>query len=226
MKWGRAAAQWVAEPSRPWLACVAMSPGSAESIEKDVPDLGPAPQRLAVEVETVRSPRGRPVPSSGRTCPSGPSVHTRVGQRHLPPRRRHARAASQRQRSTSWRSRRSIAGSPELAKHLPVPIPAPLARGLPGARVSRSGWSVYGWLPGEPAAPCALTRPDGARRGPHRPPGGVAARRRGRRSAARHSQLVPRRHLAHLRRRRLAAPSRTSTTTSTSPWPALPGTTH
>lgn len=38
-----------------------------------------------------------------------------------------------------------------LAPHLPLPIPAPLARGEPSARYPFP-WSVYGWLEGEPAS--------------------------------------------------------------------------
>jgi len=40
---------------------------------------------------------------------------------------------------------------PVLAAHLPVPIPTPLAVGDPGCGFPRP-WSVYGWLPGDPAA--------------------------------------------------------------------------
>ncbi|MEV4053648.1 aminoglycoside phosphotransferase family protein [Amycolatopsis sp. NPDC049688] len=39
---------------------------------------------------------------------------------------------------------------PELAPRLPLPIPAPLAAGRPGAGYPFE-WSVYPWLPGEPA---------------------------------------------------------------------------
>ncbi len=39
---------------------------------------------------------------------------------------------------------------PILAPHLPLPIPEPVARGLPGHGFPRP-WSVYGWLEGEPA---------------------------------------------------------------------------
>ncbi|MGH2450425.1 MAG: aminoglycoside phosphotransferase family protein [Candidatus Limnocylindria bacterium] len=39
---------------------------------------------------------------------------------------------------------------PILAPHLPLPIPEPLARGAPACGFPRP-WSVYRWLPGEPA---------------------------------------------------------------------------
>ena len=39
---------------------------------------------------------------------------------------------------------------PVLAPHLPLPIPKPLAQGEPAAGFPYP-WSVYGWLPGEPA---------------------------------------------------------------------------
>jgi aminoglycoside phosphotransferase (APT) family kinase protein len=49
---------------------------------------------------------------------------------------------------------------PVLAEVLPVSIPAPLALGRPGAGFPFS-WSVYGWLPGEPAVQGALPDPMG-----------------------------------------------------------------
>jgi aminoglycoside phosphotransferase (APT) family kinase protein len=39
---------------------------------------------------------------------------------------------------------------PVLAPHVPLPIPEPVATGLPGPEFPRP-WSVYRWLPGEPA---------------------------------------------------------------------------
>jgi aminoglycoside phosphotransferase (APT) family kinase protein len=39
---------------------------------------------------------------------------------------------------------------PILAPRLPLPVPRPLARGVPGSGFPRP-WSVYGWLPGEHA---------------------------------------------------------------------------
>jgi aminoglycoside phosphotransferase (APT) family kinase protein len=39
---------------------------------------------------------------------------------------------------------------PLLAKHLPLPIPEPLARGVPGHGYPRP-WSIYRWLEGDPA---------------------------------------------------------------------------
>jgi len=39
---------------------------------------------------------------------------------------------------------------PELARHLPLPIPEPLAQGAPGCGYPWP-WSVYRWLDGEPA---------------------------------------------------------------------------
>jgi aminoglycoside phosphotransferase (APT) family kinase protein len=40
---------------------------------------------------------------------------------------------------------------PELARHLPLPVPEPLAQGAPGGGYPWP-WSVYRWLDGEPAA--------------------------------------------------------------------------
>jgi aminoglycoside phosphotransferase (APT) family kinase protein len=44
---------------------------------------------------------------------------------------------------------------PVLANHLPLPIPKPLAKGVPGFGYPRP-WSVYRWLEGEPATPEAI----------------------------------------------------------------------
>ena len=40
---------------------------------------------------------------------------------------------------------------PALASQLPQPIPGPIAKGRPGCGFP-TPWSIYGWLPGEPAA--------------------------------------------------------------------------
>lgn len=40
---------------------------------------------------------------------------------------------------------------PVLARHLPFPIPQPIAKGAPGCGFPLP-WSIYGWLDGEPAA--------------------------------------------------------------------------
>ena len=45
---------------------------------------------------------------------------------------------------------------PVLAPHLPLPVPTPLAQGEP-AEGFPYPWSVYGWLPGEPADVAELT---------------------------------------------------------------------
>jgi aminoglycoside phosphotransferase (APT) family kinase protein len=45
---------------------------------------------------------------------------------------------------------------PVLAPQLPVPIPRPIAKGLPGCGVP-APWSVYGWLDGEPSATAGVT---------------------------------------------------------------------
>jgi aminoglycoside phosphotransferase (APT) family kinase protein len=44
---------------------------------------------------------------------------------------------------------------PVLAPHLPLPIPVPLAGGVPGEGYP-FGWSVYPWLDGEPASPARI----------------------------------------------------------------------
>ncbi len=45
---------------------------------------------------------------------------------------------------------------PELAGHLPVQVPVPMGLGVPGAGYPFR-WSVYEWIPGEPASPSTVT---------------------------------------------------------------------
>ena len=45
---------------------------------------------------------------------------------------------------------------PVLARQLPLPIPEPLAKGVPGNGFPRP-WSVYRWIDGDPATPEGLT---------------------------------------------------------------------
>ena len=45
---------------------------------------------------------------------------------------------------------------PLLAPHVPLPIPVPVARGLPGAGYPWS-WSVYRWLDGQPVSTADLS---------------------------------------------------------------------
>jgi aminoglycoside phosphotransferase (APT) family kinase protein len=47
---------------------------------------------------------------------------------------------------------------PRLAPHLPLPIPAPVARGVPGEGYPFA-WSVVRWLEGEPASPATIADP-------------------------------------------------------------------
>lgn len=49
---------------------------------------------------------------------------------------------------------------PRLAPHLPLPIPRPVARGVPGEGYPYP-WSVYAWLDGEPAAVAPVHDPVG-----------------------------------------------------------------
>jgi aminoglycoside phosphotransferase (APT) family kinase protein len=110
--------------------------------------LGPAPQRITVDVEQVRElvasqfPQWaglpvRPVPDGGwdnRTFHLGDEMTAR-----LPSAAEYALAVDKEHR---W--------LPALAPQLPLPVPVPLAKGEPGAGYPFP-WSVYRWLDGEPA---------------------------------------------------------------------------
>ncbi|MDI6104049.1 aminoglycoside phosphotransferase family protein [Actinoplanes sp. NEAU-A12] len=114
----------------------------------DVPDLGPLPQRVAVDAEQVRrlvagqfpQMAGLPVTPvadggwDNWTFHLGPAKLAR-----LPSAPEYALAVDKEHR---W--------LPALAARLPLPIPTPLAKGEPGAGYPFA-WSIYRWLDGEPA---------------------------------------------------------------------------
>ena len=125
---------------------------------EDVPDLGPVPQRLTVDVDTVRRlvaeqfPRwaGRPVQPVNRG--GWDNLSFRLGTDllvRLPSAAEYALAVPKEHR---W--------LPELAARLPFPVPTPLALGRPGAGYPFC-WSVYGWLAGERADLAAIPDPTG-----------------------------------------------------------------
>jgi aminoglycoside phosphotransferase (APT) family kinase protein len=120
------------------------------------PHLGPPPQRISVGAEQVRRlvadqfPQWaglpvRPVPDGGWdnwTFHLGSRMSVR-----LPSAAEYAQAVDKEHR---W--------LPALARQLPLPIPAPLAKGEPGADYPYS-WSVYQWLDGEPASADRIADP-------------------------------------------------------------------
>lgn len=124
-----------------------MSPNSSQSIE-EVPDLGPAPQRLSVDVTTVgrlvaeQFPQWSHRPIAPVESPGWDNMSFHLGDDmlvRLPSAAQYALAVEKEHR---W--------LPELRGRLPVPIPVPLGLGRPGAGYPFH-WSVYGWLPGEAA---------------------------------------------------------------------------
>ncbi len=120
------------------------------------PDLGPLPQRVTVAAEQVRRLIGdqfpqwahlpvQPVARSGwdnNTFHLGDALVAR-----LPSASEYALAVDKEQR---W--------LPALAPRLPLPIPVPVAKGRPGAGYPFS-WSIYRWLPGEPASADRISDP-------------------------------------------------------------------
>src|SRR6476659_5943041 len=119
-----------------------MSPNGGQSNE-DVPDLGPVPQRLTVDVETVghlvadQFPQWSQRPITPVSNPGWDNFTFHLGDDmlvRLPSAAEYALAVEKEHR---W--------LPELGDQLPVPIPVPLGLGLPGAGYPFP-WSVYGWL--------------------------------------------------------------------------------
>ncbi|AVT38489.1 aminoglycoside phosphotransferase family protein [Plantactinospora sp. BB1] len=112
------------------------------------PDLGPVPQRIAVDAEQVRRlvadqfPRWADLPVWPVAEGGWDNWTFHLGSRRsvrLPSASEYALAVAKEHR---W--------LPELAPRLPLPIPVPLAKGEPGRGYPYS-WSIYPWLDGEPA---------------------------------------------------------------------------
>ncbi|GAA1638062.1 aminoglycoside phosphotransferase family protein [Actinoplanes couchii] len=119
-------------------------------------DLGPPPQRVTVSVEQVRElvagqfPQwaGLPVEPVAAGGWDNFTFHLGTGMSlRLPSAAEYALAVEKEHR---W--------LPVLAGRLPLPIPAPLGRGEPGAGYPFP-WSVHRWLAGEPARPELITDP-------------------------------------------------------------------
>ncbi|SCE69121.1 Predicted kinase, aminoglycoside phosphotransferase (APT) family [Micromonospora matsumotoense] len=114
----------------------------------DIPDLGPLPTRIAVDVDQVRRlvasqfphwadlPVERVANGGWDNCTFhlGPGMSVR-----LPSAWEYTQAVD---KEHTW--------LPVLAPRLPLPIPTPLARGEPGEGYPYP-WSVYRWLDGETA---------------------------------------------------------------------------
>lgn len=114
----------------------------------DVPDLGPVPQRTAVDTDLVRRlvaeqfPRyaNRPVEPVANGGWDNWTFHLGADLLvRLPSAAEYALAVEKEHR---W--------LPALAARLPLPIPAPVGKGEPGAGYPYA-WSIYRWLDGEPA---------------------------------------------------------------------------
>jgi len=125
---------------------------------EEVPDLGPAPRRLTVDVETVRRlvadqfPQWAHLPITPVRTPGWDHFTFHLADEmlvRLPSAAEYELAVEKEHR---W--------LPELAEHIATPIPAPLGRGLPGAGYPFH-WSIYGWIPGKTAASCVISDPMG-----------------------------------------------------------------
>jgi aminoglycoside phosphotransferase (APT) family kinase protein len=115
----------------------------------DIPDLGPLPQRIAVDVEQVRRLVAEQFPLLA-DLPVEPVANGGWDNRtfHLGPERLVRLPSAAEYASAVDKEHRWL---PALAARLPLPIPAPLAKGKPGAGFPYP-WSIYRWLDGEPAS--------------------------------------------------------------------------
>lgn len=123
---------------------------------EDVPDLGPVPQRLTVDSATVRRlvadqfPQWEHLPIKPVRPGGWDNFTFRLGDEmlvRLPSAAEYALAVEKEHR---W--------LPELARELPVPVPAPLGLGEPGAGYPFR-WSIYNWLAGASADCSTITDP-------------------------------------------------------------------
>lgn len=115
----------------------------------DVPDLGPKPERITVDIEQARRlvteqcPQWAALPIAAVEDGGWDNYTFHLGDTmllRLPSAQEYALAVDKEHR---WH--------PVLAPLLPRPIPVPLVRGKPGAGYPFS-WSVYEWIDGEPAS--------------------------------------------------------------------------
>jgi aminoglycoside phosphotransferase (APT) family kinase protein len=128
---------------------VAASPfRSKDAVLSSTPDLGPMPQRVAVDAAQVRRlisdqfPQWADLPVRPVAKSGWDNVTFHLGDvmvARLPSAAEYALAVDKEQR---W--------LPALAPRLPLPVPVPLAQGKPGANYPFT-WSIYQWLHGEPA---------------------------------------------------------------------------
>lgn len=123
---------------------------------EEVPGLGPLPKRLTVDSDTVRRlvdeqfPQWEHLPIKPVRPGGWDNFTFRLGDEmlvRLPSAAEYALAV---EKEHHW--------LPELATQLPVPIPAPLGLGEPGAGYPLR-WSIYNWLPGASADRSAMTDP-------------------------------------------------------------------
>ena len=156
--WSRSATRFRCTLAAFALASLPVMFPTPHPLGEEVPDLGPLPQRLTIEVETVRQlveqqfPQWShltvaPVRSQGWdnfTFHLGDEMAIR-----LPSAEEYALAVEKEHR---W--------LPEMATQVPVPIPLPLGLGQPGSGYPFR-WSIYKWLPGEAAERGLVTDPLG-----------------------------------------------------------------
>ncbi|MBV1854784.1 aminoglycoside phosphotransferase family protein [Catellatospora tritici] len=122
----------------------------------DTPQLGPAPQRIAVEAQLVRRlvadqfPQWADLPVRPVAAGGWDNLTFHLGSEmsvRLPSAAEYALAVDKEHR---W--------LPEFASRLPLPIPVPLAKGEPGEGYPYP-WSIHAWLDGEPASAARIADP-------------------------------------------------------------------
>ncbi|MDG4787943.1 aminoglycoside phosphotransferase family protein [Micromonospora sp. WMMD1102] len=122
----------------------------------DTPQIGPVPRRIAIDVQQVRRlvvnqfPQWADLPVRPVANGGWDNLTFHLGTQklvRLPSAAEYAEAVDKEHR---W--------LPVLAPHLPLPIPTPLVRGEPDADYPFP-WSIYEWLPGEPASADRIVDP-------------------------------------------------------------------
>lgn len=127
---------------------------AVDAPSEEVPDLGPVPQRLTVDSDTVRRlvdeqfPQWEHLPIKPVRPGGWDNFTFRLGDEmlvRLPSAAEYALAV---EKEHHW--------LPKLATQLPVQIPVPLGMGEPGAGYPFR-WSIYTWLSGESADRSAIS---------------------------------------------------------------------
>ena len=176
---------------------------SRKTLLSDTPDLGPVPERVRVETAQVHRlirdqfPQWADLPLEPVANGGWDNWTFHLGEGmvvRLPSATEYAQAV---EKEHKW--------LPALAPRLPLPIPTPVAKGAPSPDYPHP-WSVYRWIDGHTASVERIADPREFATDLAVFLAALQAVDPTEGPPARHPQLVPRRHTAHLRRQHSSRP--------------------